>query len=150
MCPFDLRYFLHLFFSYIISLKYTSTLYFARGRHGRDRMVVGFTITCAITTNIVSSNPLRSRGGPDRMVVGFTTTYTISAYHHSSCEFESHSWQVVLTTTLCHKVCQWLATGWWFSLGTPVSSTIKTDCHDITEISLKVALNTITITLTPT
>jgi hypothetical protein len=28
----------------------------------------------------------------------------------------------------------------WFSLGTPVSSTNKTDCHDITEILLKVAL----------
>jgi hypothetical protein len=27
--------------------------------------------------------------------------------------------------------------------GTPVSSTNKTDCHDITEILLKVALNTI-------
>ena len=34
-------------------------------------------------------------------------------------------------------VCQWLATGWWFSAGTPVSSTNKTDCHDITEILLK-------------
>jgi hypothetical protein len=44
---------------------------------------------------------------------------------------------------LCDKVCQWLATGWWFSLGTPISSTNKTDCHDITEILLKVALNTI-------
>jgi len=32
---------------------------------------------------------------------------------------------------------------WWFSLGTPVSSTNKTDCHDISEILLKVALNTI-------
>jgi hypothetical protein len=29
------------------------------------------------------------------------------------------------------------------SLGTPVSSTNKTDRHDITEILLKVALNTI-------
>ena len=28
-------------------------------------------------------------------------------------------------TTLCHKVCPWLATGWWFSLGTSVSSTNK-------------------------
>jgi hypothetical protein len=28
----------------------------------------------------------------------------------------------------------------------PVSSTIKTDCHDITEILLNVALNTITLT----
>jgi hypothetical protein len=42
------------------------------------------------------------------------------------------------------KVCQWLATGRWFSPGTPVSSTKRTDRHDITEILLKVALNTIT------
>ena len=41
------------------------------------------------------------------------------------------------------KVCQWLATGRWFSQGTPVSSTNKTDRHDISEILLKVALNTI-------
>jgi hypothetical protein len=31
----------------------------------------------------------------------------------------------------------------WFSPGPPVSSTNKTDSQDITEISLKVALNTI-------
>jgi hypothetical protein len=31
----------------------------------------------------------------------------------------------------------------WFSLGTPVSSTNKTDRHDITEILLKVALNSL-------
>ena len=31
----------------------------------------------------------------------------------------------------------------WFSPGRPVSSTNKTDRHDITEILLKVALNTI-------
>ena len=49
----------------------------------------------------------------------------------------------VLDTTLCDKVCQWLAAGRWFSLGTLVSSTNKTDCHDITEILWKVALNTI-------
>ena len=46
-------------------------------------------------------------------------------------------------TTLCDKVCQWLATCGWFSLGRPVSSTNKTDRHDLTEILLKVALNTI-------
>ena len=51
--------------------------------------------------------------------------------------------QGVLDTTLCDKVCQWLVTGQCFSLGTPVSSTNKTDCHDIAEILLKVALNTI-------
>ena len=46
-------------------------------------------------------------------------------------------------TTVCDKVCQWLATGQWFSQGPLVSSTNKTDHHDITEILLKVALNTI-------
>jgi len=33
--------------------------------------------------------------------------------------------------------------GAWFSPDTPISSTNKTDHHDITEILLKVALNTI-------
>jgi hypothetical protein len=47
------------------------------------------------------------------------------------------------STTLCDKVCQWLATGRWFSPGHPVSSADKTDHHDITEILLKVALSTI-------
>ena len=36
-------------------------------------------------------------------------------------------------TTLCEKVCQWLAVD-GFPRGTPVSSTNKTDYHDITEI----------------
>jgi hypothetical protein len=40
------------------------------------------------------------------------------------------------------KFCQWLVTGRWFFPGTPVSSTNKTDHHNITEILLKVALNT--------
>ena len=70
------------------------------------------------------------------MVVGFTTTYAISAYHHWCCEFASRSGR-------SDKVCQWLATGWWFSPGPLVSSTNKTDRHDITEILLKVVLNTI-------
>ena len=47
--------------------------------------------------------------------------------------------QGVLDTTLCDKVCQWLAAGLCFSL---VSSINKTDRHYITEILLKVALNT--------
>ena len=46
-------------------------------------------------------------------------------------------------TTLSDKVCQWLVTGRWFSPGPPVSSTNKTDRHEITEILLKMALNTI-------
>ena len=46
-------------------------------------------------------------------------------------------------TTLCEKVYQCLATGRWFSPDPPVSSNNKTDRHAITEILLKVALNTI-------
>jgi hypothetical protein len=60
-----------------------------------------------------------------------------------SCEFEPCSWRGVLDTTLSDKVCQWLTTGWQFSPGTPVSCTNKSDRHDIIEILLKVALNTI-------
>jgi hypothetical protein len=47
------------------------------------------------------------------------------------------------STTLCDKVCQWLAAGRWFSPDPPVSSTNKTDRHDITEILLKMTLNTL-------
>ena len=32
--------------------------------------------------------------GRDRMVVGFISTYAISAYHHQRCEFESWSDEV--------------------------------------------------------
>ena len=89
------------------------------------------------------------RGCRGRMVVGFTTTctYAINANHYYSCEFESCLWQGVLDTTLCDQVCQWLAVGRWSSPDTLVSSTNKTG-HDITEILLKVTLNTITHALT--
>ena len=87
-----------------------------------------------------------SRNRCDRILFGFTTTCGIRAYHHvrQRCEFESRSWRDVLDTTLCDKVCQWVAAGLWFSPGTPVYSKTKTNCHVITEILLKVALNTIT------
>jgi hypothetical protein len=45
------------------------------------------------------------------------------------------------------NICQWLATGRWFSPGTPVSSTNKTGRHYIAEILLKVVLYTITLTV---
>ena len=49
----------------------------------------------------------------------------------------------VLDTTLSDEVCQWLVAGKWFSPGIPISSTNKTDRHEITEILLKVELKTI-------
>ena len=48
----------------------------------------------------------RDHRGRDRMVVEFTTTYAISAYHHYCGEFESRSRRSVLDTTVCGKVCQ--------------------------------------------
>ena len=71
------------------------------------------------------------------------TTCAISDYHHYRYEFECRSWRGLFDTTLCDQVCQWLNASRWFSLGTLVSSTNKTDRHDITEILLKVALTTI-------
>jgi hypothetical protein len=65
--------------------------------------------------------------------VSFTTNVVISKPVH--CE---------LDTTLCDKVRQLLVPGWWFS---PVSSTNKGYSYEITDILLKVALNTITLSL---
>ena len=65
--------------------------------------------------------------------------YSIQKY---VMKFESYSWWGVLDTKICDEVCQWLATGQWFSPGTPVSFTNKTYHHDIAELLLKVSLNT--------
>ena len=60
--------------------------------------------------------------------------FIIMTWLHSNWIFE---------TTLCDKVCQWLVTGRRFSSDNPISSTNKTDRHNITEILLKVAFNII-------
>jgi hypothetical protein len=39
---------------------------------------------------------IRSRRGRDRMVVGFVTTYAISVYYHQCCEVQSRSAEVYL------------------------------------------------------
>ena len=83
------------------------------------------------------SYPIRDRRDRDRMVC--------RPYHHKNCEFESSSWRGVFDTTSRDKVCQWHVTSRWFSPGTQVSSTYKTDRHDITEIVLKLTLNTISL-----
>jgi hypothetical protein len=100
-----------------------------------------FSFALSLSTNAPNIN--RGLRGRDCLVVWFTTTCEFSEYHHYICEFESRSWRGVLDATLCDKVCQWLATGRWFSTGTPVSFINETDRHDITEILLKMALNTI-------
>jgi hypothetical protein len=75
----------------------------------------------------------RGRRGRDRMAVGFTTTFAISAYHHWCCEFESRSGRGVQ-----HYVIKFVS-----DLVFSVSSTNKTDRHEITKILLKLVLNTI-------
>ena len=70
------------------------------------------------------------RGCCDHIVVGFTTTCAISAYLHLCWEYEVYMYLIQ------HYVIKFvtdLLTGQWFS---PVSSTNKTDLHDITEILL--------------
>ena len=59
------------------------------------------------------------------------------------------SWWGVLDTTLCDKVCQWLATGRWVSLGTSVFSTnrLTATIYSVTARLLKVTLNTINQTI---
>jgi len=86
----------------------------------------------------------KGRRGRDRMVVGFTTTCAISAYHNDDCEFEPRWWRGELDTTLCDKVCQWLPTGRFFFLQVlRFLQQIKLNRHYIAEILLKVALNTL-------
>ena len=55
-------------------------------------------------------------------------------FEYRSCE--------VFDTTLSDNACQWIAAVRWFSPDTQASST-KTDRHDITEILMKMVLNTI-------
>jgi hypothetical protein len=78
-------------------------------------------------------------------IISFVVCILRISYTYCLYEIE-HVWGV-LDTTLCDKVCQWPATDLRFSQGTLVSHTNKTDGHDITELVLKVALNTITLTL---
>ena len=87
--------------------------------------------------------PLKSGGdrGRVRMIVGFTTTDTFSANHHLCCEFESRPGRDVQHYVI--KFVSDLRQVGGFFRGPPVSSISKSDHHDITEIPLKVAFNTI-------
>ena len=83
----------------------------------------------------------------DHMVVGIrlpvqsvpmtTKVVSLNPTHSEVCSIQCY-------------VIKWLVAGRWFSPGTPVSSTNKTDCHNITEILLKVALNTTNLIKTGT
>ena len=55
----------------------------------RDITEILLKVTLNIIT--LTNDMTRGRRGRDRMVVGFITTYAVSAYHHWCCEFESRS-----------------------------------------------------------
>ena len=78
------------------------------------------------------------RRGPDRMVVGSITTYAISAYTTNTMSLNP-----ARARCTRYNIVTWSRS--WFSPGTPIYSYNKTDRHDIAEILLKVALNTIAI-----
>ena len=95
----------------------------------------------SITRLIIYVLYLISTGGRrdrDRMVVGFTTTYAIIACHHWCCEFESRSGRGVQHYMI--KLVSDLRQVGNFLRFPPQ---IKLTPHDITELLLKVALNTI-------
>ena len=88
------------------------------GRRGRDRMVARFRTL-----------PLQSVPITTKIVSSNSVHGKVYSMHHYKNFFN----------------CQ--TAGRWFSPGTPVSSTNRTAHHDIAEILLKVALNTVNITL---
>ena len=81
----------------------------------------------------------------DRKVVEFTTTYAKSVYHHYHCELESISFSDEVYS-IQHYVIKFVNDLRWSSFFLRVlrfPPAIKFTGHDITEILLKVALNTI-------
>ena len=91
----------------------------------------------------------RDRRGRDCMTVGFTTTYAISVHHHITTKVASSNpahGEMYSIQRYVIKLVSYLRQVGVFFHGTPVSSTNKTDCHDINEIVLQVALNIIILT----
>jgi len=54
---------------------------------------------------------------------------------------------IIVLWNILYYVIKWLVAGLWFSPGITVSSTNKTDLHEITDLLLKVVLNTIILIL---
>jgi len=78
------------------------------------------------------------------------SSYRNGGSHACDCIVQKCSWIYLFNPahgevySIQHYVIKFVS-DWWVSLGTPVSSTNKTDHHDITETLFKVALNTITL-----
>ena len=124
-----------------ITIPHMNVCQTAKHFHSLSQAVVTTGISIFVNINISYKIILlcllhthRGRRGREYMVVGFTTIIVSSNHVLARC-------------TPYNIICQWLVAGQWFSPGPPVSSTNKTGRHHITEILLKVALITITLTL---
>ena len=82
--------------------------------------------------------------GRDRILVGFTTTYAISAYHHWYCELESRSgWGVHYVIKFVCDLQQDGGFLWILVFPPPIKLTATIQLKYCLRILLKVALNTI-------
>jgi hypothetical protein len=77
------------------------------------------------------------------MVVGFIPTYAISPYHHKRCEFESRSREVYSIQHYVITLVSDFRQVSGFLRVLPFLPRNITDRHDIADILLKVALNTL-------
>ena len=115
---------------------------------GSLHMISCFSRNISLKTEIIFLNDSnkkkinQNKSSNPKCLVGSSSSWSYGSWiYNYLCN--PGLWRGVLYKTLCDKVCQWLSTGLWFSPGTLVFSTNKTDRHDITEILLKVVLNTI-------
>ena len=90
---------------------------------------------------VISLQTLRGHHGPDQLVLCKSVPIITDFVNSNLDQGEVYN--------IMWYICLWLATGCWFFPGHPVSSTNKTDRHEITEIFLKVVLNTIKQTNKP-
>ena len=91
----------------------------------------------------LQSSLWRGPGGSMSQVVGLPNISTLSSIRRWFAPGFVNYKGCTRLATASDKGYQLLAQGRWFTPGTPASSTTKAGRHDIAEILLKVALNTI-------
>ena len=101
--------------------------------------------TKILTKNEKKKNTRKKGGNPQLTVVHMRTRGNPYEQRHlrstqskkgggsSSFLHKYYSVRTHILLTLCDEVCRWSAAGRWFSPSIPVSSTNKTDLHDITK-----------------
>ena len=115
-------------------------------------------MTCNRWILHIRTGPTRSKFGPVHVLHGgvvHRSRYTRSYFNTLERQYDSWIYNYLCNrclsplmlrvpnplrarcSTLCDKVCQWLAAGRCFFPGPPVSSTNKTDRHDIAVSAVK-------------